>query len=53
VKLAAKHYWLFARVELGLSKAEFNAMTPAEWRIAIKLWVEHEKRIRGKARAFL
>lgn len=44
MKLALRHYWLFARIELGLSRAEFNALTYADWKVALKLWNAREQR---------
>lgn len=44
MKLATKHLWLFARIEMGISRAEFNAMTPADFRVAVALWKQRETR---------
>lgn len=49
MKLAARHLWLFARIELGISRVEFNAMTPADWRVAMKLWMSREMRKQKQA----
>lgn len=42
--LRSNTLWLFARIELGISKAEFNSMTPHEWRTAMGVWMDREKR---------
>lgn len=44
MKLALRHQWLFARIELGLSKEEFNALTPSDFRVAVRLWSARETR---------
>lgn len=49
MKLANRHLWLFARIELGISRAEFNSMSPADWRVACKLWVQRETRKQKQA----
>lgn len=48
MKLALRHQWLFARIELGLSRVEFNTLTPADFKVAIKLWEEKQKRERKR-----
>lgn len=47
-KLAIRHQWLFGRIELGLSKTEFNALTPADFKVAVELWADKQKRIRDR-----
>ncbi len=38
-----RNSWPWARVNLGLTKAEFGALTPAEWDAMLEVWMERER----------